>query len=457
MINDLKDFIAINSVASEPTDGAPFGSEIKRAFDLFLEKAKSYGLRVGSDDGYAVWCEYGEGEKLIGALAHVDVVPVGNGWATDPFTLTIEDGKMYGRGVSDDKGPMVAVLHAMKRLAEEKADLGCRVRLIVGGNEENGSSCIKHYCQNNEIPSISFTPDSDFPVVASEKGIAHVKLSLPVKADVTALGGYRANVVPDYAEVDFIETSPFLENISSKCEYPSDLLRIKNVATKLAEDGCAIDDFSFIRDNKGWKISAKGVSAHGSTPEKGDNAIRKILSLMAGLTLDEGWSKASALARPDASKILGIDKQDASGRLTINVGMMSCENEVLSLTVDFRLPASVTFDEIKSVLTEFLPTGSTIDLLHLSSPLFFDEEDILVKTLLSVYAKCTGDYKSKPLHIGGGTYAKELPNCVGFGAVFPNVDTHMHEADENYPVADFYKLENIYYQAIKALSKIVIK
>ncbi|MBQ7227640.1 MAG: Sapep family Mn(2+)-dependent dipeptidase [Clostridia bacterium] len=457
MINDLKEFIAIKSVLGEPAEGAPFGKENSEALRLFLDKAESYGLKVGNDDGYAGWAEYGEGEKMVGILAHLDVVPAGNGWSTDPFTLTIENGKLYGRGVSDDKGPMIACLHALKRLAEERANLGARVRLIVGCNEENGSSCIEHYVRNQELPTVSFTPDSDFPVVASEKGIVHVLFTLPIsqKLDgITLSGGCRPNVVPDYAELNIGEDSELYQKLTTTYPIISDLLRSEKVAIKLAENGCDFADYSFTLA-KGLSVSTIGAAAHGSTPEKGDNALRKVLSLLSALTNDAGAEMASRLASPDAVKLFGIEAEDVTGKLTLNLGICNIENGVISLTIDLRLPATVNYAEVIEKISARFSKGVKVQVLHNSSPLAFDENDELVQALLGVYRKCTGDYESHPLHIGGGTYAKELPNCIGFGAVFPSVDTRMHDADECYPVQDFYKLEEIYYRAIKELCKLV--
>ena len=180
MLNDLSEVIAINSVESERTaSDAPFGQNLRNALDWFLNKASSYGLKVSENHGYYGWAEYGEeGAPLIGIPAHIDIVPVGEGWTGDPLKLRIEDGKAYGRGVADDKGPLVASLWAIKRLREEKLPLRHRVRLIVGCNEESGSECLKKYALEDEIPVMSFVPDADFPVINSEKGLLHLKASL---------------------------------------------------------------------------------------------------------------------------------------------------------------------------------------------------------------------------------------------------------------------------------------
>ncbi len=456
MLNDLAEFIEIESVLGEPEENAPFGRENARALALFLEKAAAYGLKTGSDGGYAGWAEYGEGETLIGVLAHLDVVPAGGGWSYDPFRLTVKDGNMYGRGVSDDKGPLVACLHALARLRRENADLGCRVRLIAGCNEETGSECIKHYVRHCEIPKASFTPDADFPVVASEKGIAHLKITFPrsealAEGKITAQAGTRPNVVPNAATLLIGRGSPLFDAPAAEFRDVGGLPHAERIAGVLKDYGCDPADFACEMTDDGLRVTARGVAAHGSTPEKGDNAAAKILFMLLALTGDESVAAACEYLAPrDAAERLGIAAEDATGALTMNLGVLSAVGGVLSLTVDIRTPACSDYADIKRRLAEAL-TGAEITELHRSEPLAFDENDTLVSTLLGVYRKVTGDTASRPLHIGGGTYAKELPNCVGFGAVFPGTDTRMHEPDEFYPVAAFETLETIYYEAIKAL------
>lgn len=434
MIKDLTELVAIPSVAAPALPGAPFGKENRRALDAFLGIARRLGLSVGEKDGYAGWAEYGEGELRTGMLAHLDVVPAGDGWATPPFALSIKDGTMYGRGVSDDKGPLVACLYALARLAADKRKLRGRIRLIAGCNEEEGSACIKHYISSGgEIPRYSFTPDSDFPVTASEKGIAHISVALPRSKETadsiaSLTGGTRPNVVPEHCRA---------------------LLRIGSPAALRAEDLPVSGDTLV--------LERRGVSAHGSAPEKGDNAIIRLLpALSALLPNDDGLRAAAELLRDlSAPARLGLGEEDKTGRTTLNVGTVSLDADGrITLVLDLRLPARYTAEDALLALKKALPEGTDITALHSAPPLVVPENGRLVTTLMDVYRKHTGDTISAPLHIGGGTYAKELPDCVAFGAVFPGRETHMHEADECYRIADLEKLVDIYYDAALALDEI---
>ena len=435
MINDLKEFIEIYSIKSEPEKNAPFGKKLRTALDLFLSKAKEYGLATGEDAGYYGWAEYGEG-KLIGVLAHLDVVPAGSGWSADPTTLTLKNGNMYGRGVIDDKGGLVAALHALKQLSEEKVKLGCRVRLIAGCDEESGCECLKRYAKNGEIPLASFTPDAEFPVINSEKGIAHIKVSFPKEKSLSEnfeyiSGGERVNVVPQEASCKIIG------------KLSGGFPQTKDIFVSTAKSGGVI-------------VTTKGTAAHGSTPEKGDNAIIKLLRFLdKTINSPAIHFAAETLAANNAAKLFGIDVSDGkSGRLTYNAGMISLNEGVLSLSIDIRKPVSLPFDELISRIKNKLPTGCCLEILSKADNLYISENDKLIKTLLSVYEKHSGK-KEKPLQIGGGTYAKTLPNCVAFGPAVDGTDYHMHDANEFLPVEWFYKLKEIYYDAIVALSKII--
>lgn len=459
MINDLARLIEINSTNATAEQGAPFGRNNRKALDVFTDIARGYGLRTGTDEGYAAWAEYGEGEGLIGILGHLDIVPAGNGWSTDPFKLTVENGMLYGRGVSDDKGPVVACLHSLARLARENVKLNGRVRLIVGCNEEEGSACIKHYVKHCEIPTVAFTPDSDFPVTASEKGILHLSVSLPLSPTAAQAlsyveGGEKANIVPNLCKAAITKNSPLYAALDAY-RVPADILKNEKVALALAEHGCDLSDISIYPSGGFIEISARGTSAHASTPLKGSNAISKMSVLLCALLPeDETLSKlAEIFGARSPEKALGIYESDETGETTVNAGVCRKKDDKLVLTLDIRIPACSDAKKVTATIKEKFGNAQVVT-LHSAPALSVDENGLLVNTLMNVYRDCTGDFESKPLHIGGGTYAKELPCCVAFGAVFPGKNTHMHDADECYPVEDFYKLEEIYYKAILALDEI---
>ena len=168
--------IAIPSVLDESaaTEDLPFGPEPKRALDWLLEEGRKAGMIVKNIDNMAGHIEMGEGEELIGILCHVDVVPAGSNWTYEPFDGTVVDGKLFGRGAIDDKGPTIAAWHAMKMVKDSGITMNKRVRLIIGTDEESGFRCVRRYFEKEEMPTIGFAPDADFPIINAEKGIASI-------------------------------------------------------------------------------------------------------------------------------------------------------------------------------------------------------------------------------------------------------------------------------------------
>ena len=176
--------------------------------------------------------------------------------------------------------------------------------------------------------------------------------------------------------------------------------------------------------------------------------------LAAMFPSDEGLGRAAELFRDlSVPERLGLNGRDVTGSTTVNIGMCALSGGRITLTADMRLCAIYSEEDAMRALGKVLPEGTDITVLHYAPPLVHDENGILVNTLMKVYRDCTGDFGSVPLHIGGGTYAKELPGCIAFGAVFPGRDTRMHDADECYPVSDFARLSEIFYRAIIALDE----
>ncbi len=440
MLNDLREIVAIDSVtAPRSAVDAPFGQNLRNALDWFLNKASSYGLKVGEKNGYCGWADYGDREKpIIAILAHIDIVPCGEGWSSDPLTLTEKEGYLYGRGVADDKGPLVVALHILKDLAKNKVKLDHRIRLIVGCDEESGSSCIKTYAKECEIPVVSLVPDADFPVINSEKGILHTTLSVipdeTFRASVISIkGGERANIVPSSASVTLALTDELLSAIED--------FKMEGVSVTVSENSAT--------------LTAKGVSAHAMNPLKGDNAIWKIFKALS-LLLPQSKTVSDILkvCTHSASKDLGIYCEDKkSGDLTQNLGIVGYDGENITLTFDFRLPVCANPDKCETALEKAL--CGTKNRIRYAENLFMPKSSPLIKTLLSVYSQVTRIEKPQPLQIGGGTYARELPSAVAFGPLpISEHDYALHNADENIAIADLTTLYEVYAKAIEKLDKI---
>ena len=414
ILQDLAEFLAIESTEDAPAKNAPFGLGLRKTLDWFLNKAASYGLSVSEYNGYYGIVELGKGDKMFGVLCHLDTVGVGEGWSVEPFALTQKDGYLYGRGIVDNKGVAVVMLHVLKKLKDTQAKLNHRVRLIVGCNEETGSKCLKEYALREEIPLFSIVPDADFPVVASEKGILHLKLKHKVdnafskRVKELHFGGSHANVIPDSASV--------------------------------------------VLDNQN-AVEFKGRAGHAMAPEMADNAAWKMFKLLdSSLDSSTAQSVYHLFCNPDAKANLGIDYSDTqSGDLTMCLTIGALRDNKLHLTLDMRLPICADKNTVIANIKDRF--ACEIEILDFKPNLFFEEDSKFIKTLCDIYKKETGQ-ALPPVRMGGGTYARELPNAVAFGPTFPNTQTYIHDKDERVSIAHFNKWFSIYYNALLTLDKL---
>ncbi|MBD5132534.1 MAG: M20 family metallopeptidase [Clostridiales bacterium] len=463
ILDDLAEIVAIPSVYTTPEEGAPYGKPCRDALDWFVKKARGYGLKADIIDGACAYAEVGEGKECIGILAHLDVVPAGNGWATDPFKMVEENGKVYGRGVGDDKGSAVVCLHVLKTLKENGQKLKRRVRLIVGADEERGSSCIRTYLSSGgEVPAMSFVPDSEFPIINSEKGITHIVFSFKDEALTNNIdyidGAACANAVPDRSTVKIIKDSPLYNALYKACggAPTAEIFKTAPLAERIVSDGNGFGDFEIVNAADGVRLTANGTAEHASTPEKGDNALWKTLGVLEALNGVIGSKYLPAIyenmCTTLATEKLGIYIDDEkSGDTTMCLSQAWIENDTLCLMVDYRLPLGQTAEAVASAVCKKL--GCTADIKSYAKNLYIDENAPLIKTLLGVYRRITGDMTA-PIKSGGGTYARELPNAVAFGCTPIDLDINMHRADENFPVAQLFKNYEIYLAAAVELANL---
>ncbi len=435
LLNSIKQLVSINSVYDEKSvdENNPFGKGVTKALNYMYEKAKKDGFAAKKYDNKIVEITCGDGEKNITILGHVDVVPTGEGWEHDPFEVVEKDGVITGRGVSDDKGPLLASYYALKALKDNNMLGHYQVRILVGGNEENGSRGVYYYF--NELkkyqPSVGFTPDSDFPLIFAEKGIINFKITKKVKIEGvnSLLGGQASNSVIDKFEIDINrveELKKYLDQIQAKY----------NIA--------------------GEKITIEGKAAHGAFPQLGINA--GVIGLKALSLLDKDNSALTELvSRLDDVYGRGIGcyhNSKTMGENSLNVGIIKYEKEQLSVTINFRYVELTNEEEVIKCINECFKDYD-IEILEKSRLLNYPLDSILVKTLLKAYQDETNDLESKPIAIGGGTYAKEADNIVAFGAQFPNYDTYMHSNHERMNLKHLYKSMNIYMRAILYLGKAI--
>lgn len=446
MLTDISRLVRIPSDRQPANPGEPFGAGPAAALAEALEMAREYGFKIKNYDNYAGTVDLGDGPACLDILAHLDVVPGGGGWQiTQPFEPLIQDGRIYGRGASDDKGPAVAALYAMRAVAELGIPLKGRIRLILGTDEECGSSDIDHYyTQETEAP-MTFSPDAEFPVINIEKGRlqGEFEAAWPAFADyariVSIHGGVKFNVVPEEAEAVVNGLQPS---------------EIRTLA-----DGVTMRtgiQFSIEVQGDRTLIRARGKSAHAAMPDMGNNAITGLLTLLAELPLADqpGFQAIRALARlmPHGDwhgRALGVAMSDnLSGPLTLSFNMVEADETGLKGAFDCRAPLCANDGNVRQVVAARFQENNILLADQPMVPPHHVPEDLpFIQTLLRCYEIYSGK-KGQCLAIGGGTYVHSLQRGVAFGCADLAVDNHLHGADEFAEISQLVMSAKIFTQAI---------
>lgn len=182
LFDGLRRMVAIPSIRGKEEPDAPFGRGPKQALEEVLKIATELGFQTKNIDDKIGYAEYGENRAdgaYYGIFGHVDVMPLGEGWNSPPLSLTLREGKLFGRGTLDNKGPILSNLYALYVLKENGVTFDRPVRIVFGTNEETGFGCVKHYLTKEIPPTFGWTPDCKWPVVYGERGRLKVRVSLP--------------------------------------------------------------------------------------------------------------------------------------------------------------------------------------------------------------------------------------------------------------------------------------
>ena len=409
IVKNLSQAVTYDSEQGEPKEGMPFGEENAKCLDFFLSLAEFMGFKTKNYDNYIGEAVWGEG-KDFAVLAHIDVVPAGSGWTHEPFGGEIDNQRkrIWGRGTMDDKGPAMIALYAMHALKEEGFKPARTIKLILGCNEETGWKCIEHYNKVATMPEEGISPDADFPVIYAEKGILQLEFAFGAESSAfkNLKGGNRPNMVCDYCEA----------------EAAADAEKLKILG--LESDGC--------------KVVSRGKSAHGSTPDKGVNAIPKLLAYL-GL---------KDMERMLFEEKMGLDGlKDETGPLTFSPNVIRQEGDKIFVTCDIRYPATMKKEDVLAIVGR---QGVPYSVLHDQAPLYNDRDGKLIQTLLGVYNEVTGK-NAQPIAIGGGTYARALKVGAAFGPEEEGEESTIHQPDEYITFEKIEKCFKIYKLALKKL------
>jgi len=460
MLATLGDSIAIDSVETEPVKSStgelmPFGKGIRDALLHILSVGEEMGFDTYNCDNYGGYIEYkaprngSEKPEQLGISGHIDVMPAGTGWTGDPFDMVEKDGFVYGRGVSDDKGPVFASLYAMKALKDEGIEPKMDIRLIIGCDEETNKAGMEYYLEKCGQPDMGFTPDGMFPLVNGEMGILIFDLAQKLGKDIGGdklrmtkfESGTAPNAVPREARAVLMGTEEQYEEV-------------KEIIEKyVAETGYNV---KARKQGSALAIEAEGLAAHGAHPDLGLNPITILMELFG--RVEFGSDELNDFIRA-YNEHIGFDfhgerigcafEDKQSGKLIFNVGMANINEELANLTINIRYPVTCTDNQVFEGIEKAL-SDTKVGILKnmVEGPIYLPTDDPMVEKMMAAYREETGDKKSGPIVEAGGTYAKIINKTLAFGALFPGEEDTMHQADEKMSIESYYKMARIYAKAL---------
>lgn len=448
LIADLTELCSYDSERRDPLPGMPFGKEAADCLAAAEKMLEGYGFRVKNYENYVLTADMGPEDRGLDILAHLDVVPVSNGWTvTDPFTCKIVDGKIYGRGTCDDKGPALAALYAMRAIKELGLPVSTGIRLILGSDEECGSSDLRYYFQKESSAPNSFSPDAEFPLINIEKarlggGFSCSVVPAEKLPRVTSVSsGLKLNIVPDYATAKIEGLS--VEELSAAYE----ALSMKDKDTL---------EISYVEEGSEVAVTMHGRTAHASTPQMGVNALTALLTYLSVLPLSD--EKLHAQIRGVSAmfpqgdfygEACGAAVEDPeAGKSTYSLNMFQLQGDHMEGLIDCRASLAATDENTTDVLAAgFSKLDLTAVPSRLSPAHYVPAESEIVKKLLSAWTEVTGK-TGKPIAIGGGTYVHHIENGVAFGCGELGVDTHMHGDDEFMELSQIRMSYEVFVRAI---------
>lgn len=419
---DLKLLIKHESVFSD-TDQYPFGKGIQGGLEEVVNIAGRLGYNTFIDpEGYYAYAEIGTGTELFGVLGHIDVVPAGDRdlWNTDPFLLSDDGEYLYGRGVADDKGPVLTSMYALKLCLDEGLELNQRIRFIFGTDEESLWRCMNAYVAKEEVPSKGFTPDAGFPLIYAEKGLIQFNLFDDSIVDAGLNGGNAYNAVPDESVIPY---SKAYEEMAKSLNIPYEV--------------------------KNNMMYIKGVAKHAMAADEGINANALAASI---IQLDQSNNLVKFIvergSHPNGEQIYGDLKDDVSGKLMFNLAIVSGNKIGIDMRFPVTVPKDLIVDNMKEVAKTYNLRVEEYDYLR---SIYMDRDSEYIQTLMNIYKEETGDNQAEPISSGGATYARAMDNIVAFGPGFAGHEQFEHEANERVLISDIKKAMKIYYRTFKEI------
>lgn len=452
LLDTAMDLIRIRSVSGPREGDYPYGAGCARVLERAMEIGRNMGFEVQNHEYHCASLLYpGRTEREIGIFAHLDVVHEGEGWSTDPYEPVLRNGWLFGRGSADNKGPAAAALYALTYLKEHGIVLNHRIRLYLGGSEEAGMEDIKYYTAHYPAPEFSFTPDASFPVCYGEKGILTGEFSraLPDGAVVSFEAGVASNSIPSSARVLLRGVS-----LEQAREWINALENRESFCAENREEGIC--------------VAAFGRSAHAAFPEGADSAAVKLAAalIQAPFVTQEEREAFRLICQGFGGYYgegMGVAFEDKlSGPLTLAGGMVRTENGRLIQNFNMRYSICADREWIQKTLRQSAGAyGWETDWMEDDGPCVIDPESRTVKELTRICCQVTG-IEMEAYSMGGGTYARRLPNAIAFGPGIrgqkkpcPPGHGGGHQPDECVKVENLLNGTEIYIRSLLRLDEIL--
>ncbi len=434
LLADYRKLLQFPSLEEDAQPNAPFGKANRDALDFMLGLSKTAGMTTKDIEGYIGFSEFGSGKGMVMTLGHLDVVPVGPGWKHKPFGAEVDGEYVYSRGAVDDKGPTMAAFYAARAIQAVWPEIPVRLRSVFGCNEESGFKCVERYVKTEEAPTFGVAPDSGWPLYHAEKGIANLIVIGPRPTGEFELleisGGQRPNIVIESCKARLRVTGDAKKHVEEKVKDSWD----RNLTATWDGDVLTID--------------AVGKAAHGSTPYMGDSAAIRALRFIHEISPLSHVELSEKLFRVPMTQGEGVGiegSDDVSGALSCNLGVISSDAISVRYLLNVRYPVTWKGADMKARCEKKLAglgDGFRLESMEDSPSLYFPLDHPLVRVVCEVYEKETGE-KRDPGVMGGGTYARAVPNTVSIGTGWLG-DGPAHENDERLKIEHLYKMSRIY-------------
>ncbi len=442
IINDIIRMCRIPAVRGEALPGEPFGKDCADALRLAVQVGKDMGFKTESyiDRGYAL-VSYGEGDRTIGFLGHTDVVPAGDGWTmSKPFEPTVIDGRLYGRGVMDNKAGVAAGYYVMKAVRDLDLPVKSKLLTVVGNCEETGMEDMENFSADQKAPDACLVADGSFPVCYGEKHIVygHFTSNKAFEQIISINGGTVINAVPAAASAVIKNSTALKAELEELC---------------ICRDGLTLT-----QEGEALTLSASGLSSHASRPDKGKNALGLLVSALYSCKSlcenDRGILDMVNTSLKDCyGEALGVAHSDEKmGKTTLSTDIAETENGILTVKIDMRVCCSISGEEMLKRVTDAFDKGGYRQIYsHISEGYFIDPDGEIISSIMDIYRDVTGEKDAQPYTMGGGTYARQVKNAFVCGPTFPDrvyspAPGHgaIHQPDENMVIDDFMQAMKIY-------------